>query len=60
MNNHINGELSRDLPIDVVVDWFIFNNNEITITPCVTFIPKTGVELPKTGVIFYWVAVNFS
>jgi len=36
----------------MVVDSFIFNHNEITRSPCFTFIPKTGVELPQTGFIF--------
>jgi len=45
----------RDL-IDMIVDRFIFNNNEITtLTPCFAFIPKTGAGLPKTGVNFHWV-----
>jgi len=52
----------RDLFIDLVVDSFTFFlkivnetliNNQITLVPCITFIPKTIVELPKTGVSFY-------
>jgi len=35
----------------MIVDRFIFKNNLITLFPCLTFIPKTGVELPKTGFI---------
>jgi len=55
MNNHMNGEESsrRDLFIDMVVDMFIFKNNEITLSPCFTFIPKIGVGLRKTGVSFH-------
>jgi len=44
----------RDLFIDVVVDTFISSkNNQITPSPCFTFIPKTVVGLPKTEVSFY-------
>jgi len=43
----------RDLLIDVVVDRFIFKNNQMTISPFFSFIPKTGVGLPKIGVNFY-------
>ena len=45
----------RDLFIDMIVDRLIFKNNIITLPSCFTFIPKTGVELPKTGVSFYCV-----
>jgi len=34
-----------DLFIDTVVDRFIFKNNQMTLLPCFTFIPKTGVRL---------------
>jgi len=49
----------RDLFIDMVVDTcrFIFNNNQITLSPCFTFIPKTGVGLPKTG--FFFTVLSF-
>jgi len=43
----------RDLYlIDVVVDRLIFKSNQITLSPCFNFIPKTGV-LPNAGVSFY-------
>jgi len=35
------------------VDRFIFKNNQFTLCPCLTFIPKTGVGLSKIGVSFY-------
>jgi len=38
----------------MVVDGFIFENNQITLLPCFTFIPKTGIGLPKIGVSFYF------
>ena len=42
----------RDLFIDVVVDRFIFNNNQITLSPCFTLLPKTVVGLPlKQGLV---------
>ena len=43
----------RDLFIDMVVRRFIFKNNRITLSDSFTFIPETGVGLPKTGVSFY-------
>jgi len=43
----------RDLFIGMVVDRFIFKNNQITLSPCFTFIPKNSVGLPKIGVGFY-------
>jgi len=43
----------RDLFIDMIVDRFIFKNNQFTLCPCLTFIPKTGVGLSKIGVSFY-------
>jgi len=45
----------RELSIDVVVDRDIFQNNQITLLPCFTFISKTGMGLPKTGDSFYCV-----
>ena len=48
----------RDLLIDMVVDRFIFKNNQITPSHCFTFVPKTGVGLPKKGVIFYCVSLT--
>jgi len=43
----------RDLLIDMVNDRFIFSNSRITLSPCFTFIPKTGVGLPQAGVCYY-------
>ena len=43
----------RDLFIDMVVDWFIFKHNQITLSPCSTFLPTTVVGLPKTSFKFY-------
>jgi len=43
----------RDHFIDMVVDRFICKSNQITLSPCSTFIPKTGVGLAKTGISFY-------
>jgi len=43
----------RELSIDMVIDSFIFRNNQITLITCYTFIPKIGMELPKTGVMLY-------
>jgi len=40
-----------DLFINMVVDRFIFKNNQSTLS-CFTFIPRTSVGLPKTGVSF--------
>jgi len=34
----------RDLFIDMVVDRFIFKNNQITVYPCFIFIPKTELS----------------
>jgi len=45
----------RDLFIDIFVDRFIFENNQITLCRSFTLIPKTDVGLPKTGVSFYCV-----
>jgi len=42
----------RDLFIDMVVYRFIFKDNQITLSPYFTFIPKTSVGLPETGVSF--------
>jgi len=39
----------RDIFIDMIDDRFIFKNNQITLTPCFTFI-YFDVELPETGV----------
>ena len=42
----------RDLFINMVVVRFIFIINQITLFPCFTFIPETGVGQSKTGVGF--------
>jgi len=42
----------RGLFNDMVVDWFILKNNQITLSLCFTFILKTGVGLPETGGYF--------
>jgi len=39
----------RDLYTDMVVDRFIFKNNQIRLIPSFTFVPKTGVGL-RVGV----------
>ena len=38
-----------ELSIHLVIDIFIFKNDRITLFQCFTFIPKTGMRLPKTG-----------
>ena len=43
----------QDLFIDMAVDRFIFKNNRVTLCPCFTFIPKTGLR--KAAVSFYCV-----
>jgi len=45
----------RELSINMVIDRFIFKNSQITVFSCFTFIPKTDMGLPKTGIIFYCV-----
>jgi len=42
----------QDLFIDVVVDRFIFKNNQVTFFPCFNVVPKTDVGQTKTGAIF--------
>jgi len=44
----------RELSINMVIDGFVFNNNQITLFPCFNFIPNAGMGLPKTG-FFYCV-----
>jgi len=41
----------RDLFIDMVVDRFVCKNNQIVLFPCLTFILKAGLGLPKTYLI---------
>jgi len=43
----------QDLFIDMFGDRFIFKNDQIMFSPRFTFIPKTGVGLPKAGASFY-------
>ena len=45
----------QGLFIDAIVDRFrdSFENDQITLFPCFTFISKTGIGPPKTGVCFY-------
>ena len=45
----------RDLFIDMVVQKFIFKNNLIKLLSRFTFIPKTGIGVSKTGLMFYCV-----
>ena len=40
----------RELSINMVVDCVIFKNGQITLFICFTFIPKTVMGPPKTGV----------
>jgi len=47
------GSSQRGLFIDMVVDMFIFKNNQMALAPCFIFIPETGVRLPKREVSFY-------
>jgi len=54
----------RDLSINMVIDRFILKNNQITylftkLFICFTFIPKTGIGLSKTGIIFSVYAFSF-
>jgi len=46
-------ELSINIP--VIIDWFncIFKNNQIALFTRFTFIPKTGVGIHKTEIIFH-------
>ena len=43
----------RELSIDMVINQGIFKNTQITFFPSFTFIPKTDMGLPKTGISFY-------
>jgi len=45
----------RELFIDMVIYISIFRNNQITLFPYFTFIPKTGMGQPKTRMRFYCV-----
>jgi len=38
----------RELSINVIIDWFVFKNNQRWFT----LRPKTGMGLPKTGFFF--------
>jgi len=43
----------RELSINMVIDRSIIKNNQFTLFTCFTFVPKTDMGLPKTGIIFY-------
>jgi len=43
----------REVAIGVIIERGVFKNKQI-IFLCFTFIPKTGMRLPKTGISFYW------
>jgi len=45
----------RKLSINMVFDTFVLQNNQLTLFPYLTFVPKTGMGLTKTGIIFYCV-----
>jgi len=45
----------RELSINIVIDRSIFQNNQVTLSPCFTFIPQTNIGLPKTGLCFFTV-----
>jgi len=47
----------RDLSIDMAVNRFTVKNNQITLSPNFTSIPKTIVKLPKTGVSLCFVRI---
>ena len=34
----------RELSIDMIIDRGIFKNNQISLSPCFPFIPKTGAS----------------
>jgi len=48
----------RDLFINMIVNRFILKNGEITLCLCLTFIPLTGLVLPKTGCSFCCVPLS--
>jgi len=54
-NNDIIRELLTRPLFGMVVDRFIFKHNQIALSPCFTFAPKTGVGLPEAWVSFYCV-----
>jgi len=43
----------RELSIDIVIYRGIFENNQITLFLCFTFVSKTDMGFSKTGVSFY-------
>ena len=47
----------RELSINVIINRFIFKNNQITPFPYFAFITEIGIGQPKTGIIFYWAAL---
>jgi len=46
------------LSMNMVIDRFVFNNNQITLFPSFTCIPKTDIELLKTDITLYGVVKN--
>jgi len=48
----------QELKIDFI-NRGIFKNNLITLFTCFDFVPKTGLELAKTGVIFHCELTEF-
>jgi len=44
----------------VIVDSFIFKNNQITLSPCSTFLTKTGMGLPRTEGSVYCVGLAYT
>jgi len=40
-----------ELSINMVIDRFVFKNNQITFFPCFT-LPETGIELPDQELFF--------
>jgi len=53
MNNHQEKGLLSGISIDMIIDQGIFKYNQKTLLPDLTFIPKTGMWLPKTGMIIF-------
>jgi len=50
MNEKVSSRRSRRYPsVYTVIDSFIFENNQIMLFPCLTFIPKTCMGLPVLG-----------
>jgi len=43
----------RDVFIDMAVDGFILNKNQITLSPCFIFIPKTDVGTTWNNTVIF-------